>query len=348
MDFLVELVSGLYHFAAGAMHLVLLGAGIMIAFTILALLSSKLSGQTKKKGSKQGFFHVHDDSKFDRSTSFKCRFQLGALEADPADTGEGVPDALCTTMKPISVLRFDGDRMAAGRKGFAKLVDEIIVNREKFGGAVVVVSSPGGGVAEYGHMYSQMERIRNANIHLTVCVDTYAASGGYLMSLPANRIVAAPLSLVGSIGVVSEFLNFHELLKALGVNPITITAGEFKRTITPFSEVTPEATEKFKGQLVAIHKLFSGLVTRWRTNVDPEKVCNGDHWTAAESVELGLNLVDELSSSEAYLFKLNQEHDLVYLTTKVNPFEKGILRLLTSVADHVMVRVSERVSGKPF
>lgn len=351
MQVVVDIVSGLYHFAAGAMHLVILGIVIMIGMTILAMLTSRLRGQAKKQGSKQGFFHVHDDSRFDRSTSFKCRFSVGALEVDPADApgGEGgLPEALCGTEKPIAVIKFDGDKMAAGRKGFAKLIDEVLVNKEKFGGCVVVVASPGGGVAEYGHMYSQMERVRNAGIYLTVCVDTYAASGGYLMSLPANHIVAAPLSMVGSIGVVSEFLNFHDFLVALGINPITVTAGEFKRTLTPFSEVTPEATEKFRAQLVAIHKLFSALVVKWRGEgkVDPAKVCNGDHWTAAESVEQNLGLVDEISSSEAFLFKLNTERDLVYLETKNNPFEKGLLRLLTNLSDHVMVRIWERVAGR--
>ena len=113
--------------------------------------------------------------------------------------------------------------------------------KHKFGSVTVVANSPGGGVSEYGLMYCEMERLRNCGLRLVACIDTVGASGGMLQVLPAHEIVAAPFAMVGSIGVVSEFLNFHDMLRSVGIRPVTLTAGKFKRTVTPMSEIEPEA-----------------------------------------------------------------------------------------------------------
>ncbi len=338
-------LSGAYGLIKGLMVLGLLGVSIMAVLSVIGLIGSKMKGGTKKYSKKHGFFQLHDSTHFDVSSAIKCRIQGGFLVGDPADD-EATPDVLCTTDKPVAVLKFEGDTMATGRKVMARLIDEVIINKEKFGGCVVVVASPGGGVAEYGQLYSEMLRLRNAGVVLTVCVDTYAASGGYLMSLPANRIVAAPFSSVASIGVVSEFLNFHDFLKALGIRPMTITAGERKRTLTPFGEVTPEKEAAYQEHLVAIHDQFKAVVKKHRPNVDVERVCNGDHWTAQKAFDENMGLVDELGTSQEYLLKVNMDSNLVYLTEKSNPFEKGILRMLTASIDHVMARISERAFGR--
>ncbi len=334
-------LSGAYALLHGAMILVLIGVFIMVGLGLLGLIASRAKGATKKFSKKHGFFHLHDSTSFDVSSAINCRIEGGFLAADPADD-ETVPDLLCATDKPVAVVKFDGDTMATGRKAMSRLIDEVICNKAKFGGAIVVVGSPGGGVAEYGHCYAEMLRIRNAGITLTVCVDTYAASGGYLMSLPANKIVAAPFSMVGSIGVVSEFLNFHDFLTALGIKPMTLTAGERKRTLTPFGEVTPEKEEAYKAQLAAIHTQFKAVVKRHRPNVDVDTVCNGDHWTAQEAMERNLGLVDEIGTSSEYLLRVNMTSNLVYLTEKANPFEKGLLRLITGGLDHALARIAER------
>ncbi|HMX44565.1 MAG TPA: S49 family peptidase, partial [Candidatus Obscuribacter sp.] len=165
--------------------------------------------------------------------------------------------------KLTAVLKFEGDTMASGRQDFARMVDELLINKDRLHRAIVVVNSPGGGVSQYGQMYAEMERIRSAGIDLTACVDTYAASGGYLMSVPAHRIVAAPFSMVGSVGVVSEFINFNRLLKGLGADPLTLTAGNMKRTVTPLSEVTEDGKQAYLQQLAAIHRQFIAVVKKY-------------------------------------------------------------------------------------
>lgn len=341
---LVSFMGGAYSLIHGIMILILIGVFIMVGMAILGLIGSKMKGSTKKFSKKHGLFRLHDTSDFDVSTAIKCRMKGGFMTADPADdeTAQAPTDALCTTEKPVAVLKFEGDTMATGRKLFSRLVDEVVVNADKWGGVVVVVGSPGGGVSVYGHMYSEMLRIKKANLFLRVCVDNVAASGGYLMSLPADVIQAAPLATVGSIGVVAEFLNFHEFLTSLGITPLTMTAGERKRTLTPFGEVDDQKKADFTAQLVAIHRQFKALVAQHRPKAKMDEVAEGDHWTAQETVEKGLGLVDEIGTSSEYLLKLNMDRNLVYITEKASPFQGGLLKLVTGSIDHVLVRIGER------
>jgi signal peptide peptidase SppA len=335
--------------ATSVLHLVLVLTEVLGAVAVLVMMvlicksifkalghaADKDKAETKKTCALE---HVHESTMF----ALRKRLDGGIACGSPVAAGQSNAGAKC--QKLAAVITFDGDVMATGRQGFAELVDEAIRNKERLSEVVVVVSSPGGGVAEYGQMNSEMERLRRAGLNLTACVDTYAASGGYLMSVPAHRIIAAPFAMVGSIGVVSEFLNFSELLNTLGVKAMTMTAGKYKRTLTQFGDVTEEGKEKFLEGLKAIHRQFIKAVTTYRV-VDADAVCTGDHWTAAESMELNLNLVDELATSQEYLFRLNQSQDLVVLSKKSNRFEKGIFRFLTRLADHCMDRVADRIAG---
>lgn len=246
--------------------------------------------------------------------------------------------------KPVAVIRFDGDVMASQRNDLALLINEIIFNKERIDSVIAVVNSPGGAVPHYGQAYAEMERIRKAGIHLTVCVDTAAASGGYLMSVPANKIVAAPFAYVASIGVVAQVLNYFNLLKRAGIEPMIFTAGEYKRTVTATGEVDDEAKEHFKAQLAAIHAAFKAVVSKYRPNVNVEKVFTGEHWTAQESVDQELGLVDEIATSAEYLFGVNDDKDLVTISIKANP-KSQLLSLMSMSIDLVVEKVTARLSS---
>jgi serine protease SohB len=181
-----------------------------------------------------------------------------------------------------------------------------------------------------------MERIRSANLALTVCSDTYAASGGYLMSLPANKIVAAPFAMIGSIGVVTEFLNFHEFVKNLGITPITVTAGTKKRNVTQFNDPTPEAQEELSAQLKAIHEQFKRAVSKYRPGVNVDEICTGEHWSAQQAFDDKLGLVDEIATSQEYLLRARESKDLLFLSNEISRFEKGIFRFLTNIIDYTV------------
>lgn len=348
---MLELISGLYHGIVGLLTIGLLTIGLLIGLGLLTMVLRRLGKGKKQIACKKDLFQLYDTTSYDRHASVGSRLaeeqracaRNGAVAAVAALVPTPAP-AATPERKPVAVLRFDGDVQASDRKQFARLVDELLVNQDRIARAVVVISSPGGGVAQYGQLYAEMERIRKAGVDLTVCVDTYAASGGYLMSLPAHRIVAAPFAMVGSIGVVSELVNANKFLKKLGFEPLVMTAGKYKRTVTTTGEITDEARAHYQQQLEAIHRQFIKAVTSYRA-VDPDKVCTGDHWTAQESVELGLNLVDELATSQDYLLRVNQDSDLVFLTEKKSPFEKGVFRFLTRLIDHIIERLAARFGG---
>lgn len=313
------------------LSLILLGTGIMLVLALTGLVARRSAGKSVQDAFQLNLVKVHQD------LVFKPRPALAGLHPQ-----KKVQRPQLKNEKVTVVLKFEGDTMASGRQDFARMVDEVLINKERINRVIVVVNSPGGGVSQYGQMYAEMERLRNAGLDVTACVDTYAASGGYLMSVPAHRIVAAPFSMVGSVGVVSEFINFNKLLRNIGAEPLTLTAGNMKRTVTPLSEVTEEAKDAYKKQLEAIHRQFIAVVKKYR-NVDETRVCNGNHWTAAESVELGLNLVDELATSQDYLFRANQEEHLVFINKPENPYEKGLLSIARRGFSLVLDELSERL-----
>jgi serine protease SohB len=172
---------------------------------------------------------------------------------------------------------------------------------------VVRIDSAGGTVNGYGHAASQLLRIREAAIPLTICVDEIAASGGYMCAAVADRIIAAPFAYIGSIGVVAGMPNFVGLMQKLGVRYVELTAGENKRTLTPFSEPTPQQEAIELERLQAIHSAFKNLIKLRRPNLDIDKVADGNYWLALDAKELGL--VDIIETSDEYLsqqFKANR------------------------------------------
>ncbi|HFU4024824.1 TPA: protease SohB [Streptococcus suis] len=149
----------------------------------------------------------------------------------------------------LFLIEFEGDLMA---KQVDALREEItaIVTLAKPGDEVLVkLESPGGSVYGYGLGASQLLRIKDKQIPLTISVDKVAASGGYMMACIADRIIAAPFALIGSIGVVAEIPNIHRLLKKHEIDVDVMTAGKYKRTLTLLGENTSEGREKFQQEL---------------------------------------------------------------------------------------------------
>ena len=199
----------------------------------------------------------------------------------------------------LFVLNFHGDIRASAVEqlreeitsilGIAKSRDEILVKLE----------SGGGMVHSYGLASSQLDRIKQKQIPLTVCVDKVAASGGYMMACVADRVIAAPFAILGSIGVVAQLPNFHRLLKKNDIDFELLTAGDHKRTLTMFGENTDKDREKFMEDLEDTHTLFKEFVAEHRPEVVLDQVANGDVWFGRRALEN--NLVDELKTSDAYI-----------------------------------------------
>ena len=148
-------------------------------------------------------------------------------------------------------------------------------------------------------------RLRERKIKVTASVDQVAASGGYLMACAADKIVAAPFAILGSIGVVAQVPNLHRLLKKNDIDFEEMTAGEFKRSVSVLGEITPAGREHFRGKLDATHEAFKAFVQQRRPGLDIAKVANGDIWLATEA--LGLGLIDGLSTGEDLIFRARGE-----------------------------------------
>lgn len=215
------------------------------------------------------------------------------------------------------VLNFNGD---IGATQVNQLRDEItvILSAATTNDEVVVrLESPGGAVSGYGLAASQLQRLRDKNIPLTVCIDKVAASGGYLMACVANTIIAAPFAIIGSIGVVAQLPNFHRFLKKHNIDIELLTAGEYKRTLTILGENTNKDRKKFQEDLEAIQASFRDHVLTHRTEINIDEVATGEHWLAKDAMQLGL--IDQLKTSDDYLYDAINSFETLILTTPVKP-----------------------------
>lgn len=222
----------------------------------------------------------------------------------------------------IFVLNFHGDIRASAVASLREEITAILMVANEKDEVFVRLESGGGVVHAYGLAASQLMRVRERNIPLTVAVDKVAASGGYMMACVANKIIAAPFSIVGSIGVVAQIPNFHRLLKKHDIDFEQFTAGEFKRTVTMFGENTEEGRIKFRKEVEDIHLLFKDFITQHRPKVDIASVSTGEHWPGIRALEN--QLVDELKTSDDYLLDNSKDADLfeIKFSTKKSLWEK--------------------------
>lgn len=201
--------------------------------------------------------------------------------------------------KRLYVLDFDGDIKASAVASMREEITAVLSVAKPSDEVVVRLESGGGVVHGYGLAASQLQRIREANIPLTVCVDKVAASGGYMMACVADKIIAAPFAILGSIGVVAQIPNVHRLLDKSLIDVELHTAGKFKRTLTMLGENTDEGREKFKQDLEDTHDLFKRFVSGQRPQLDIENIATGDTWYGSEALEN--KLIDVVMTSDAYL-----------------------------------------------
>jgi serine protease SohB len=248
--------------------------------------------------------------------------------------------------KRIYVLSFKGDIRASAVKRLGAEIDAILIAaRPATDEAVIRIESPGGTVTGYGLAAAEILRLRERKIKVTASVDQVAASGGYMMACAADRIVAAPFAIVGSIGVVAPVPNLHRLLKKNEIDFEEITAGEFKRTVSVLGEITPAGREHFREKLDTTHQAFKAHVAQCRPKVDIDRVANGDYWLAREGVALGL--VDEIMTGDDLLFRARDSARLYEVSTEarktlVQQLLSGVGGAAQTAADVVIARLAQR------
>jgi len=227
----------------------------------------------------------------------KAHKKAAKIAAKSRGDGETIIDQ--KKSKRVYLIDFKGDIRASQVRGLRREITTILSVADVFDEVLVRVESGGGTVHGYGLAAAQLERVRNRNIALTVCVDKVAASGGYLMACVANKIIAAPFAIIGSIGVMAQIPNIHRLLKKHDVDVELLTAGEYKRTLTVLGENTDKGREKFISELQIIHDQFKRFIGKFRPQTDINTVATGEVWSGQAA--LNMNLIDEVLTSDEYI-----------------------------------------------
>ncbi len=249
-------------------------------------------------------------------------------KAEPEDKGE----------PKTFVLEFKGDIQASAVAQLRREITALLQVAQEDDEVVVLLESGGGVVHSYGLASSQLLRIKKAGLKLTVCVDRVAASGGYMMACVAEKVVAAPFAIMGSIGVVAQIPNFHRLLKKNEIDVELLTAGEHKRTLTLFGENTEKGREKFLEDLADTHDLFKDFVQEQRPQLAVSEVATGEVWYGTRALERGL--IDELATSDDYLVSACEKGD-VYTLSFVQ--KKNLPEALSKVIESSLTRVFSRI-----
>ena len=190
-------------------------------------------------------------------------------------TGKDATDAVGSKKGSLFVTKFPGDVQASQVAELREEVTAIVRSAKPGDEALVVLQSGGGTVTGYGLAAAQLLRFKEAGMKLTIVVEQVAASGGYMMCCVADKIVSSPFAVLGSIGVITDIPNVYDRLKKEGIEFQTVTAGKYKRTITPTKRVTKEDFDKTKEDVEGILTLFKQFVHQNRPSLDIDDVATG-------------------------------------------------------------------------
>lgn len=323
----------------------LLCVGVVVIVASLVILRSRGSGSqrdaTRLRITDLGRRHEQRTQEL-KMVGMPARARRRQMRRVKRDQGRATDSSSSPT---TWVLDFHGNIKASGVTRLAEeisLLLPVVGNEDE---VVLRLESPGGLVHAYGLAAAELDRLREAGVTTTVCVDKVAASGGYLMACNADRIRVAPFAVIGSIGVVAQVPNLHRMLKRHDIDVELHTAGRFKRTLTVLGENSDEGREKFREDLESTHDKFKRYVAERRPQLDIEAIATGEIWYGEEAVDKGL--ADDVGTSEAYLVAAMGRGRVMRVglepqrTTLLSRLGMGSLRLL----DHLWERVEERLDA---
>ena len=237
----------------------------------------------------------------------------------------------------VFVLNFRGDIRASAVAALREEITALLTIARPRDEVVLRLENAGGLVHDHGLAASQLDRIRSHGTRLTVAVDKIAASGGYMMACVADRIIAAPFAVLGSIGVLLELPNFHRFLDTRGVDFELLKGGEYKRKLTLFGENTAEDRARMQQEIDDTHELFKDFVAEHRPQVDIGAVATGEHWYGRRALDVAL--CDELRTSDDYLLEASRDaelYEVVYRTRK--PLARKLAAAVADLPDLLLRR----------
>ncbi len=170
--------------------------------------------------------------------------------------------------------------------------------RENVGVRAIVfrIESPGGGVAPSQEIYEEVKKTREYGKPVVVSMGSVAASGGYYAALGADRIVANPGTITGSIGVISQFMHVNDLLEKIGVSSTTIKSGKLKDSGSPFRAMDAADKKYFQEMIDDVHDQFISAVAEERKlpKESVRKLADGRVYTGRKAYQL--HLIDTLGT----------------------------------------------------
>ncbi|MEQ6280230.1 protease SohB [Kluyvera cryocrescens] len=294
---------------------------VVVAIAVIAVLIINLSQRKRQRGELRitNLSEQHKEMQEDLAVALldgpqqklwhKAQKKKLKLEAKAAKAKAKQGEAETNHKPRVWVIDFKGSMDAHEVASLREEVTAVLTVATPQDQVVVRLESPGGVVHGYGLAASQLQRIRDKQIPLTVAVDKVAASGGYMMACVANKIVAAPFAILGSIGVVAQIPNLNRFLKNKDIDIELHTAGQYKRTLTLLGENTDEGRQKFREELNETHHLFKDFVKEMRPSLDIDRVATGEHWYGSQAQEKGL--VDEVGTSDELLLGLMDGRDVI-------------------------------------
>ncbi|MHC8407578.1 protease SohB [Pseudomonas sp. TMB3-21] len=299
-------------------YAIFLAKTVTLVIAILVVLASFAALRSKGRRKSSGQLQVSKLNDFYKGLRERLeqtlldKDQLKALrksEVKSEKKHKKKPDAKAKAR--VFVLDFDGDIKASATESLRHEITALLTLATPKDEVVLRLESGGGMVHSYGLASSQLARIRDAGVPLTVCIDKVAASGGYMMACIGEKIISAPFAILGSIGVVAQLPNVNRLLKKHDIDFEVLTAGEYKRTLTVFGENTEKGREKFQEDLDVTHELFKNFVARYRPQLAIDEVATGEIWLGIAA--LNRQLVDELKTSDEYLAERAKTAELFHL-----------------------------------
>jgi len=295
---MIEFLSQYGLFLAKILTLIV---GILITFSaIIAIVQKgrKQDGTLVITNLNEKFIDIRDSIQEETLNKFELKHWLKSQKQESKQKKKAQKNAKDIRSRTF-VVRFDGDIRAFEVTNLREIISAILQVSAPKDEVLVIVESSGGFVHGYGLAASQLDRIKQHHIKLTVAIDKLAASGGYLMACVADKIIAAPFAIVGSIGVIAQLPNFHRLLDKHNVDFEMHTAGEYKRTITMFGKNTDKGRKKFQEEIEQTHELFKQFITAHRPQVNIAEVATGEHWHAITALQY--KLVDKIQTSDDFI-----------------------------------------------
>jgi len=169
---------------------------------------------------------------------------------------------------------------------------------------IIHINSPGGGVAASEEIYRQVKRVRDEKKKLIVAsIQTVGASGAYYVSSATNKIYADSGSVVGSIGVIAEWVNYGDLMRWAKLKPEVLKVGQFKDTGDPTRELTPAERQYLQGLIDNMYGQFVQAVAdgRHKKIDDIKPIADGRVWTGEQA--LGMHLIDQIGDFRAVVLE---------------------------------------------